>query len=100
MMMMIIIIGMHMGIYSSLQYEDDYDFDGNVGAYYHNWMSFTTYDRDNDAQSNSNCAAGCGGGWWYNSCYFACLTCKADSNGWYTMLDPDVVNSRMMIKPQ
>ena len=32
-----------------------------------NGRAFTTYDRDNDA-SNSNCAVGWHGAWWYNSC--------------------------------
>jgi len=78
----------------SLQYE------GNFGVYYHNGMNFTTYDQDNDEWSGVNCASDRGGGWWYNVCYMACLTCNSANNGWWMLNDPYVINSRMMIKPQ
>ena len=35
-------------------------------------MSFSTYDNDNDPQSD-NCASEFGGGWWYNKCQRATL---------------------------
>ena len=44
---------------------------------YHNRMAFTTYDQDNDEDTNSNCAgwsvswtggSGQSGGWWYKEC--------------------------------
>ena len=44
---------------------------------YHNRMAFTTYDQDNDEDTNSNCASwsvswaggrGPSGGWWYKEC--------------------------------
>ena len=31
------------------------------------------------------CADDRGGGWWYNYCYWACLTCSAAHNLWYTL---------------
>ena len=40
---------------------------------YHNNQQFTTYDRDNDERSGSNCAFFFQGGWWYNNCYHANL---------------------------
>jgi len=82
----------------SLQFEDQWNGDGRFGAYNHNGMKFTTYDQDNDPDI-LNCATSKGGGWWYNSCYMACLTCSEYHHTWLwgtTLL----VNSRMMIKPQ
>ena len=83
----------------SLQYEDDLNGDGNFGSYYHNGMKFTTYDQDNDFFSG-NCAIARGGGWWYNECMWACLTCKKSRHEWYTLDQGIATNSRMMIKPQ
>jgi len=87
----------------SLQYEGDFNGDGEFGDYYHNGMKFTTYDQDNDENDGKNCAPARGGGWWYNWCFWACLTCDADHNEWGTLIASSqwyVVNSRMMIKPQ
>jgi len=84
----------------SLQYRggvyDDSD------HYYHSGMKFTTYDQDNDGRDAGNCAADVGGGgWWYNSCLWACLTCDDNDYTWWTSVsDAYVVNSRMMITPQ
>ena len=83
----------------SLQYEGDYGGNGNVGGYYHNGMKFSTKDQDNDLGSG-NCATGRGGGWWYNSCMWSCLTCYQSKYEWWTEPVGFVVNSRMMIKPQ
>jgi len=82
----------------SLQHEGDYNGNGNVGHYHHNGMKFTTYDQDNDERGYSNCANDRGGGWWYNQCYYACLTCK-EAEYWWDYLGY-IANSRMMIKPQ
>jgi len=75
------------------------DWNGNLlfGNYLHDGMKFTTKDQDNDP-AIINCAPTRGGGWWYNSCYWACLTCSGNHYEWKdkTLL----VNSRMMIKPQ
>ena len=83
----------------SLQYEGDWNDDGGYGDYYHNGMKFSTSDRDNDMSlHNYNCAVGRAGGWWYNKCFWACLTCDQGYYGWWTL--GYTVSSRMMIKPQ
>ena len=81
----------------SLQYMGDWS-DGRFGLYNHNGMSFTTSDQDNDDADNHNCATTRAGGWWYNWCFWSCLTCQQADYIWFTF--GDVVNSRMMIKPQ
>ena len=35
---------------------------------YHNNMEFSTYDNDNDAESDGNCAADRGGANWWKDC--------------------------------
>ncbi|XP_068104105.1 ficolin-2-like [Hyperolius riggenbachi] len=47
---------------------------GNAGdsLTYHSDAMFSTIDQDNDLESKS-CAEVCGGGWWYQSCYYANL---------------------------
>jgi len=84
----------------ALQYDRDWAGDGKFGYYLHDGQKFTTYDEDND-DYGINCADDRGGGWWYKQCFMACVTCDSYSNEWGT-LSPvyDVVNSRMMIKPQ
>ena len=81
-------------------YEGDRDGNGEFGKWLHNGMMFSTYDIDNDKKPKS-CAPARGGGWWYNSCYRACLTCNRANTEWDGMPGrPDVINARMMIKPQ
>jgi len=84
----------------SLQYEGEWNGDGLFGNYVHNGMSFTTFDQDNDRHASYNCAPDRGGGWWYNRCFMACLTCNSANNEWWTLHSEHIVNSRMMIKPQ
>jgi len=83
----------------SLQYQGNYNGDGNFGSYLHDGMMFSTNDQDNDL-ATENCAAGRRGAWWFNSCFWACLTCNHDKHDWDTLSGGDLVNSRMMIKPQ
>ncbi|XP_060575381.1 ficolin-1-like [Ruditapes philippinarum] len=40
---------------------------------YHNRMMFSTFDRDNDNTSSTNCAVEYHGAWWYKSCYYSNL---------------------------
>lgn len=44
---------------------------GNAGdaLRYHMGMSFSTFDRDNDESSKTNCAKEYSGAWWYNKCH-------------------------------
>jgi len=92
--MMMRLIGLWVG-----QYEGDSGGDLLFGSYYHNGMSFTTYDRDNDQNAPTNCATSRGGGWWYNNCYWTCLTCSMGRFEWYDSVGY-TVNSRMMVKRQ
>jgi len=50
-------------------------------------MKFTTNDRDNDIRSSHNCAVQFGGGFWFDSCFYAGLNVAARlglySFGWY-----------------
>jgi len=82
----------------SLQYEGDRFGDGKFGAYYHQGMKFTTNDNDNDLNGNGNCVTNGKGGWWYDDCWYACLTCEMVEYEWMSL--GSLINSRMMIKPQ
>jgi len=84
----------------ALQYEGNRNGDHNFGNFNHDGMKFTTNDQDNDRRVNYNCAADRRGGWWYNHCYWACLTCNSAHNRWDTLPSKYIVNSRMMLKPQ
>jgi len=76
----------------SLQYE------GNNFHFYHNGMNFSTYDQDNDV-SMVHCAATRFGGWWFNECFMACLTCDMVRFQWYADVG-DLAACRMMVKRQ
>ncbi|XP_038058745.1 ficolin-3-like [Patiria miniata] len=41
---------------------------GKSLANIHSGQPFSTYDRDNDADGNANCAAQLKGGWWFKTC--------------------------------
>jgi len=82
----------------AFQYLGDKRGDGRFGSFYQNGMKFTTNNQDNDLWLEDDCSIR-GGGWWYNSCYWACLTCE--KNNHYEWQDQTLLaNSRMMIKPQ
>jgi len=86
----------------ALQHVGDFMGDLGFGIYLHNGMMFSTYDQDNDNYANYDCASSAHyhGGWWFNGCYYACLTCNFDNHGWRSLPGYFLVTSRMMIKPQ
>ncbi|KAI8747836.1 BgiBFREP21.3 [Biomphalaria glabrata] len=51
------------------------NYSGNAGddLSYHNNMFFTTFDRDNDEHSGTNCAENGSGAWWYRGCHLSNL---------------------------
>ncbi|XP_033099857.1 ficolin-1-B-like [Anneissia japonica] len=63
---------------------------------------FSTYDKNNDKNTQNNCASEFGGGWWFKSCSYSCFlnglytsSFKCDING--EMQQP-IRSSVMMIK--
>jgi len=79
---------------------DSLMYTGDGVKWYHNGMSFTTIDMDNDIAS-SNCATDRGGGWWFADCFYASLTCDDSHAEWDTLPNHNsVMTSRMMIKMQ
>jgi len=86
----------------ALQYEGDMNGNGKFGDYLHDGMKFSTYNREND-NSDMKCTDSRGGGWWYNNCLFACLTCYERYYEWRRPEVSDynrIVASRMLMKPQ
>jgi len=57
-------------------------YSGNAGdaMSYHNGGMFTTFDRDNDGQTNGNCAIEAGGGFWYTCNDTDMMCARADVN--------------------
>ena len=73
---------------------------GEGGKYYHNGMSFSTSDSDND-MSEVNCAIYKMSGWWFNACMYVNLNGELDSAFVLFSLsysDMYLAASRMMIK--
>jgi len=73
-------------------------YSGNAGdsLSYHNGMTFSTYDRDNDLRVNTHCANYCAGGFWYNSCFRAGMNVMKGRGGdfsWYGL--PTTVGKEM-----
>jgi len=66
----------------------------------HDGMKFTTNDQDNDMLIGANCVYSRNGGWWFNSCTKACMTCGSSKYVWETTQENRIVDGRMMIKPQ
>ena len=70
-------------IYDTFEISDEADgyritvdgFSGTAtdGLKEHNKMKFSTKDRDNDKDSNGNCAKVWEGAWWFKSCYHSHL---------------------------
>ncbi|XP_077974318.1 fibrinogen-like protein A [Styela clava] len=56
-----------------------YSGDARDKMLYHNHRYFSTYDVDNDARGNENCARSRDGAWWYGSCELSNLNGKYDS---------------------
>ena len=56
-----------------------YGFSGNAtdSLSYHNYMPFSTKDRDHDKHDSRHCAVYYSGGWWYRGCH------KSNLNGIY-----------------
>jgi len=69
-----------------------YSGDAGDAMTYHLGMQFSTYDDDNDAHNDINCAEGAHGGWWYRDCHNSNLngeynnTATAQGNTWYQWL--------------
>ena len=65
---------------------------------YHNGMSFSTTDRDND-KTSSNCAKNRASAWWYNSCANSDLNAPYGHNNYYWYWN-NLLESEMKLKPK
>ena len=75
-------------------------YSGSASDYleYHNGMSFTTKDRDND-KYGSNCAEIRRRAWWYKSCVYSDLKSNYGDNS-YTWYWSNLKGSEMKLKPK
>ena len=75
-------------------------YSGSASDYleYHNGMSFTTKDRDND-ENGRNCAEIRRGAWWYKSCVYSDLNSNYGDNS-YTWYWSNLKGSEMKLKPK
>ena len=72
----------------------------------HNGMKFSTTAIDNDLNTGVNCAGDYDAPFWYNGCWYACLTCYYSTTAfsWYTLNDAglqvegQLSGARMMIR--
>jgi len=76
----------------------------------HNGLPFSTPDRDNDNDRNTNCAQKFESGWWFNACFFSnlngpqrrlgnCNRYNGKCISWYANNRNTVRASRMAILP-
>ena len=65
---------------------------------YHNGMSFSTTDRDND-KTSSNCAKIRASAWWYNNCANSDLN-AAYGHNYYLWYWSNLLESEMKLKPR
>ena len=66
---------------------------------YHNNQAFSTYDRDNDANSNGNCAADYKAGWWYRHCHHTLLNAPHGPNLYWSG-NTRLSDAEMKIRPK
>lgn len=63
-------------------------FSGNASdaMEYHNGMSFSSPDKDNDASAATHCGRFYGSGWWYNHCQFVNINGRFNTGiTWYNI---------------
>ena len=74
-----------------------YSGDAGDSMAYHNGAMFSTYDRDNDLakETNFNCAAFFGGGFWHRGCYESGVNSGLDNDGFVWHGLPDGIDMRM-----
>ncbi|XP_034473667.1 ficolin-2-like [Drosophila innubila] len=76
--------------------------------FWHEGMKFTTFDRDNDAWKEGNCAELRTAAWWYNNCHTSHLTGKYNDTThgkgiiWFRFHNHDysLKKAQMMIRPR
>jgi len=73
---------------------------GNNALHNQNGMKFSTFDRDNDAMSEKNCAKDYAGGFWYNACGSCSVNARSNWNYWLGMFigDEKLSNTRMWLE--
>ena len=68
---------------------------------YNNNHAFSTHDRDNDVDSNRNCAAAYKAGWWYNAgCYYTLLNAPHGSCFYWSGSSIRLSDVEMKVRPK
>ncbi|XP_062131943.1 fibrinogen-like protein 1 [Drosophila sulfurigaster albostrigata] len=78
-------------------------FDGNAGDEFrfHEYMRFSTFDRDNDMNNRLNCADFYSSGWWYRNCYDCNLNAVYGPDlRWSTYSTRVLKEAKMLIRPK